>query len=231
MQAEAKLAAGPQVLVLAGGGDGARLKRDLEAAASGACAIISFGVAGGLAPGLAPGATLVARVIVDEEGERLHSDRSWSRTLASALGAPLVDLVGVDAPVVDPAAKRALHARTGAHAVDMESHIAARVAAALSLPFAAVRVVADPAERQLPHAALVAMGPDGAIAFGALTRSLLRNPRQIPDLVRTARDARAAFAALFRGRQLLAGILGFTDFGEFVLDRPAEDEIGGPLPV
>jgi hopanoid-associated phosphorylase len=231
LRAEAKLAAGPRVDVISGGGDGARLARELDAASAGASAIISFGVAGGLAPGLAPGTRLVARSIIVDGGAPVRADPVWSRALAAALGAPLVDLAGVDAPVAGSAAKRALYLRTGAQAVDMESHIAGRVAAARNIPFAALRVIADPAEGQLPHAALVAMRPDGAIAFGALIRSLLRDPRQIPGLVRTARDARAAFAELLRSREMLAVGFGFADLGELVLDVPAEDEFGRSLPI
>ncbi len=231
LRAEARLAAGPHVHVLSGGGDGIRLARDLDAAAVNASAIISFGVAGGLAPGLAPGAVLVARSILVEDGARFQADPAWSRALCVSLGAHLVDLAGVDKPVADSAGKRALHLRTGAHAVDMESHIAARIAHNRKIPFAAVRVVADPAERQLPHAALVAMRPDGAIAFGALIQSLLRDMGQVPQLIRTARDARAAFAALLRSRQLLAAGFGFMDLGELVLDVPAKDELGRPLTI
>jgi hopanoid-associated phosphorylase len=222
LKAEAKLAAGPRVHSLSGGGDGVRLARDLEAAAN-AGAVISFGVAGGLAPGLAPGTVLIARSIIVEDGAPIHADPDWSRALSAALGAPVVDLAGVDSPVADSADKRALHLRTGAHAVDMESHIAGRFAASRNIPFAALRVVADPAERHLPPAALVAMRPDGAIAFGALVRSLLRDMGQVPQLIRTARDARAAFAALLRCRQMLAVGFGFTDLGELMLDVPAED--------
>ncbi len=231
LKAEAKLAAGPQVHAMSGGGDGARLARDLDAASAQAGAIISFGVAGGLAPGLAPGSVLVARRVFVEDGAPICADPAWARALAAALGAPIVDFAGVDAPVADRAGKRALHLATGAHVVDMESHIAGRAAAARNIPFAALRVVADPAERQLPHAALVAMRPDGAIAFGALMRSLARDPSQIAALVRTARDARAAFSALLRGRQMLAAGFGFANFSELMLDMPAEDEFGRPLTV
>ena len=91
--------------------------------------------------------------------------------------------------------------------------------------------MADPADRQLPHAALVAMKPDGSIALCAIMGSILQDPRQVPRLLRIALDASAAFAALFRGRKLLAGTLGSSDFPEFLLDLPAEDVIGGPLPV
>jgi hypothetical protein len=195
-------------------------------------AIISFGVAGGLAPGLAPGSKLVARAIITEDGARYYSDPVWSKRLACALGgATIADIAGVDVPVAGVAERRALYNKTGAHAADTESHVAARVAAAYGLPFAAFRVVADPADRQLPHAALVAMKPDGSIALGAIAGSILRDPRQVPQLLRIALDARAAFAALFRGRKVIAGTLGFSDFHEFLLDLPAEDELGGPLQV
>jgi hopanoid-associated phosphorylase len=233
LRVEAKLAAGPRVLVMSGGGDGAALARALATtAADKASAIISFGVAGGLAPGLAPGSSLVARSIITESGERFDGDPAWSLRLSAALGgAPIVDMAGVDSPVVDHEAKRALHAKTGAYVADMESHIAARVAAAYRLPFAAFRVVSDPAERRLPHAALVGMQSDGTLALGAVARSLLRDPRQVPQLLRTALDASAAFGALFRGRQMLAGALGFTDFSELMLDLPVEEVIRGPLQI
>ncbi len=231
--AEARIAAGPHVAVVSSGGDRARLQAKLEKALrSEVSAIVSFGIAGGLAPGLNAGTPLVARAIVAEDGQYYESDRSWAQSLANALGGALiVDIAGVDAPVADPAQKRALHVATGAVAVDMESHIAARVAAAHNLPFAAFRVVADPAERQLPHAALVGLRDDGTLALGAVMRSLLREPRQVPHLIRTALDTRAAFVSLFSGRQMIAGGFGFGDFRELMLDVPCEDVLGRSLPV
>jgi adenosylhomocysteine nucleosidase len=209
------------------------LARRLEAALTNdASAIISFGVAGGLAPGLAPGTKLVARSVVAKDGARYYGDPVWSKRLSCALGgAAIADIAGVDLPVGGAAERLALHLKTGAHAADMESHIAARIAAAHKLPFAAFRVVADPADRQLPDAALVAIRADGSIALGAILGSLVRDPRQIPQLMRTANDARAAFVALFRCRKMLDGALSFTDFSKSLLDLPAEDVIGGPLPV
>jgi len=236
--AEARVAAGPQVSVISSGGDSARLHSKLEhAARSPISAVVSFGIAGGLAPGLNAGTPLVGRAIVSEDGQIFESDRSWTQGLAKALGgAPIVDFAGVDAPVSHPAQKRALHVATGAVAVDMESHIAARFAAAHNLPFAAFRVVADPAERHLPHAALVGLRQDGTLAIGAVLRSLLAQPRQVPHLIRTALDTRAAFESLFRGRQMIAGRLGIGDFGfgdfrESVLDVAREDILGGSLTV
>jgi hopanoid-associated phosphorylase len=220
-------------VTLSGCGDVLGLTRRVEAAAANdASAIISFGVAGGLAKDLAPGTKLVARSVIDANGARFDSDPVWSQRLAEALGgALLADIAGIDVPVARVAERRALHLKTGALAADTESHVAARVAASYGLPFAAFRVVADPAQRELPHAALVAIRPDGSLAFGAILRSLFKNPRQIRQLLRTANDARAAFVTLFRGRKMLTGRLGFCDFSEFLLDAPAEDVVGGPLPV
>lgn len=233
LKTEARIIAGPRVLPISCGGDSAGLARALEkAVAKNPSAIISFGVAGGLAPGLAPGSKLVARSIIAEDGARYHGDPVWSKRLSGLLGGVMIaDIAGVDAPLAGHEEKHALHLKTGAHAADMESHIAARIAAAYNLPFAAYRVVADPAHRRLPHAALVALKPDGSVAFGAIAQSLLRDPSQIPQLLRTAHDAQAAFLALFRSRKLLASALGFSEFRELVLDVPAEDVVGGTLQV
>jgi hypothetical protein len=123
-------------------------------------------------------------------------------------------IAGVPAPIAHPEAKRTLYIQTGAMAVDMESHIVAGVAAAHGLPMAAIRVITDPAARALPAAALAAMGPNGATDIPAMLRSVLRRPREVPALLRTALDARAARATLLRGRQLLGPSLGLPEFQE-----------------
>jgi hypothetical protein len=144
LKMEARLIAGPRVRTVSGGGDVVRALA--VAVANKSSAIINFGVAGGLKPGLAPGSKLVARSVITEDGARYHGDPVWSQRLSLVLGgATIADIVGIDAPVVGHADKHALHIKTGAHAADMESHIAARIAAAHKLPFAAFRVVADPA--------------------------------------------------------------------------------------
>ena len=44
--------------------------------------------------------------------------------------------------------------KTGAFAADMESHVVARIANERQLPFAVLRVIADPANQRLPPAAI-----------------------------------------------------------------------------
>jgi adenosylhomocysteine nucleosidase len=216
---EARIAAGPGVHAIAGGGRPttliAALQREL---ARGMRAVISFGIAGGLDENLASGTWLVARTIVTTTG-RWPCDAAWVRVLAERLpGAWSADLAGVDAPVTEPAAKRVLHRATGAAAVDTESHIVAAFAALHGLPLAAFRVIADSARRGLPPVASVALAPDGKIRSGAVLGSLARTPSQLPSLLRTAIDARTAFRALSRGRRLLGVGLGYPDLTELLLD-------------
>ena len=206
---EARIAAGPGVRGAIGGGDARRLSLVLEReVADGARAIISFGIAGGLIPDVVAGTWLVGRGVATEAGYR-RCDDAWTRSLIARLpNARLADLAGSDVPVADADAKRALHLATAAVAVDTESHIAAAIAAAHRLPFAAFRVIADGANRNLPAAALIALGPEGRVDVAAVLRSLARTPTQLPLLARTAIDARAAFSALLRGRRRLGPLLG-----------------------
>lgn len=230
LAAEARIAAGPGIRTLAGGGHAKRLEANLKVAvAQGGRSILSFGIAGGLAPKLRPGTWLIARSVIDGTS-RIATDADWSARLAKLIpGAEIVDVMGVDTPIGNPAQKRATHETTGAGIADMESHIAARVAVAHQLPFAVCRVVADPAERSLPPAALVGMRIDGSIDAAAVLYSLLRKPRQLPALLRLARDTQKAFRALFSGREVLGPSFGGADFGEFVLDVARKDELGRAL--
>jgi hopanoid-associated phosphorylase len=205
---EAQVAAGPGVSVLCGAAQ--RYVDKLEAAvAAGGSGIISIGVAGGLAPGMAPGDWVVASGVVTD-GVRIPTDSPWSQKLLSALPKAVhADISGVDAPVLAEADKRELHQTHGTLACDMESHIAARIAACHRVPFAACRVIIDPAERTLPPAALVGMRSDGRPDVFAVIRSLCQEPRQMFALLRVVADLRAARAALSDGRRRLGGNLSF----------------------
>ncbi len=207
------MAAGPGIKVLCGSAQG--YVDQLEAIiAQGGNGIISIGIAGGLAPGLAPGDWVIASGVV-ADGVRYPTDSRWSRSLLRALpAASYAEISGVNAPVVSSEDKRAMYESTRTVAVDMESHIAAKVAATHGVPFAACRVIIDPAERTLPPAALVGMRADGTPDAWAVLRSLLRQPGQLPALLRVVADTRAARNALFRGRRQLGDDLSFPGLEE-----------------
>jgi adenosylhomocysteine nucleosidase len=199
---EAKIAAGPSVETICSGGVPARLRTMLEERPDPACrAVVSFGVAGGLDPALRPGDIVLATKVVTEDGE-WAADEALNETLASAfnvdnrLRAIRAPLAGVDLALVCKTSKRNTWENSGAAAVDMESHIAAEYAARHKLPFAAIRVVCDPAHRGLPDLVATALKPDGSISLPGVFGSLARRPGQIMDLIRLGRDASIAFRSL-----------------------------------
>jgi hypothetical protein len=122
-------------------------------------------------------------------------------------------VLGIDAPVTEPKDKLRLFHQTGAAIVDMESHIAASIATSHGLPFAVLRVVADPARQRIPQAALRGMRPDGSLDALAVLRALWRRPGEIASMPSVARNAWIARNALARASHGLGRGLGLPDLG------------------
>jgi len=99
--------------------------------------------------------------------------------------------------------KAALAARYRALAVDLESGPTAKVAAAAGIPFVAIRAIADPAWRGLPEAALLPLDGEGRPRLSAVFASIAKRPGQIPGLIATAFDTRAALRSLLRACRVL----------------------------
>lgn len=206
MAFEAALAAGPGVAAVCGPGP-ARLEAMLAARlgmdAAGWGGVFSFGVACALDPGLAPGTCVLATGVRTADGF-LRADPGWLRALAQRLPAAVSGaLAGLDAPLLAAADKAALWHASGACAADMESHAAARAARRHGLPFAACRVVLDPARRNVPACALAGLEADGGTALVPLLRALAGAPRQLGPLCVLACDAWRAHRALARVRTRL----------------------------
>lgn len=210
---EARLAEGPGVETLQAGGDPARLRARLaRREGSQQDAVLSFGLAGGLDPGLRPGDVVVASAVAAER--RFGASSVLAQRFADRLSMPggrrviVADLSGVEAPVLTREAKSALLRATGAAAVDMESQVAAAFAERHGLPFGAIRVVCDPAERALPAFVAHALKPNGDPDLRAVLAALLRREVSPGALVRLARDSGAAFRSLRRAGPLLGLALG-----------------------
>jgi adenosylhomocysteine nucleosidase len=208
MAKEMRLAGGPGLIAVAGGGDPVRLRRILSERDAAACrAVLSFGIAGGLDPDLAPGDAIVATGII-AGGERYPAHPALADWLSAALAnggvrVRLAEIAGSDAPVLDVAAKADMRRTTGAAAVDMESHIAAAFAARSGLMFAAVRIICDPAARSLPPLVANVLRPDGGVDHRLILANLLRRPRELAALSRLAGEARTSFRVLGRCGDLL----------------------------
>jgi nucleoside phosphorylase len=239
LKREAKWLATDGVEAIPGGGDEAALEAALESRAAGARAILSVGFAGGLAPRLEAGEWVVGMIAptgierrewsvgagatrreptrIGEArpapGQQSEANRRWIDALSRILGGVVVGRIhGSPAIVATVAEKHALHLSSRAVACDMESHVAARVAARHGLPFAVTRVISDAADRPLPPAVQVAMAAGGGLAIGAILWSIVKRPWQVPALIRTARDAWRAGRSLKVGwRRLAAAGFGLND--------------------
>jgi adenosylhomocysteine nucleosidase len=159
---------------------------------NGVNALVSFGVAGGLDPAQRPGALVVPQEVLTD-GHRLSTDPDLCRRLG---GAAELLILGADRVVASAAAKIALFRTTRAVAVDLESGAVALVASRHRIPFAVLRAICDPAERDLPPAALIAPDRHGGIALARIIGSVFTQPKQLPSLPALAADAMAARRAL-----------------------------------
>jgi hopanoid-associated phosphorylase len=211
---EARIARRAGAVPVIGGGDAALLARRLEEAiAKGANGIVSFGIAGALAPLLKAGDIVVATHVVFEV-ERYATDTRWSAAIRAKLpNAKPVILAGSGEIVSHTGAKKRLFGASGAHGVDMESHIAARIAKSHGIPFVAIRAISDAAHRALPSAALVPLKPNGRVRLSRILVSVAREPLQIGELMTTGRDAGRAFASLLGCLDALGPGLGCPYLG------------------
>ena len=170
----------------------------------GCTVLVSWGVAGGLDPALDPGTLVVPDEVVDETGRSWPLDRRLvppaagriSARTAIATGAERIRLLGVERMVLRGEEKAAYLARRGAVAMDMESHHVARAADAGGCRAIAIRAIADPARRDLPPLAAMALDEAGRPQIPIVLLGLLRRPGQIGRLLAAWRDTRHALAAL-----------------------------------
>jgi hopanoid-associated phosphorylase len=172
--------------------------------AGGCRVLLSWGVAGGLDPTLVPGDLVIPAAVVAEDGGNWPVAPDLRAAVTAGVPSPRrgegrgggPNLLGFERMVLSTAEKAALFERSGAVAIDMESHRVALVAAAAGLPVLAVRAIADPAGRALPALAARALGADGRPRIGPVVAGLLRRPGDLAALPRVRRDTAAALAAL-----------------------------------
>ncbi|HWB49941.1 MAG TPA: hopanoid-associated phosphorylase [Stellaceae bacterium] len=209
LAAEARIARRAGLDAVIGGGDRQRTVRVVEEAAPSAECLVSFGIAGGLKPGLRAGDIVLSTEVVDDDRRWLSSDSLRLRIseMVAEIGAIEGPVLGTHMALATRRDKRQAWRATGAVAVDMESVVVARAAAALGIPFVVLRAIADPAARELPPAALVPLADDGTPALGQVLASVLRRPRQLPNLLTVALEARQALQALVAPARALNRVL------------------------
>jgi adenosylhomocysteine nucleosidase len=168
-------------------------------AAEGAVALLSIGIAGGLDAALRPGDVVLPDIIIGAPAGPRTACVEWHAAVMQEMPkAAIGALLAAQQPVRTVAEKAALRAASGALAIDMESGAVAEAADEAELPFLALRIIADPADRAIPQAALHGIAPDGSRRPWAVLRELIMHPADLPPLIRLARDSDAALRQLRR---------------------------------
>ena len=168
LSAEARIARRFFPRVEAGGGTASGAEAAaLRLIGVGATGLISFGLAGGLDPMLYPGAVIVPEAVVTQ-GRVLATDPGLNEWLGEGTAHTIL---GADRIAATAAAKQHLFIATGCAAIDLESGPVAVAAESHGLPFAVLRAICDPSERDLPPAALCALTDSGAIGLLQIGRA------------------------------------------------------------
>ena len=150
--------------------------------------VISAGFAGGLKTGIERGHIVMADTILGESGERLAIDLKLDRTAQVSLH--IGPLLTVDRIVRTSADKRALHERTGAIAVDMESLAVAEVCRTFTTPFLAIRIVSDSVNDQLPREIdSLVRKKSAAGRMGIALAAFAKRPSVVKDLLKLKENA------------------------------------------
>ncbi|HEY3908892.1 MAG TPA: hypothetical protein VGM07_03275 [Stellaceae bacterium] len=209
LAAEAKIARAAGFSVVVGAGHRGRTAALVENAVRRANCLVSFGIAGALAPHLRAGDVVISTEVVAGD-LRWRAEEPFRRRvaeLARGIGALDGPVLGATAILATSAEKRRAWSETGALAVDLESDVVARIAAAAGIPFVVVRTIADSALRELPPAALIPLSEDGTPKLAQVLGSVLRRPRQFAALVGLARETRTALSALAGPARALYGLV------------------------
>lgn len=190
-------------LAVSGVGPHNALRATERLLACGVTGIANWGVAGALDSSLVPGDVLVPeRIRCASDATGFTPDPDACARLIHACGDRLRLGRGVlwsaPTPIATQADKRALRAASGALAVDMEAASIAAVAHRAGIPFVALKVICDPATREVP--ARVAQALDaaaGGVSLRMLAAIALGGPatwRSVRDLARDFASARRVLA-------------------------------------
>jgi len=152
-------------------------------------AVLSWGVAGGLSAAARPGDLFVAATAIGADGRRHESDGGFAGSIATTLGVHTARSGAIFSsiePLCDADSKARAQYDSSAALVDLESASIAATCVAHGAHFAAIRAVVDPADFNLPSAALLGLNADGRTRALPVLRRLLERPQEIIPLLRLA---------------------------------------------
>jgi len=186
--------------------------------AKGATRLISWGCAAALSTSLKPGDLILADKLIDDGNVEVAANADWHSYTKNILATGMVVHTGRLAEsksiVSSSKDKKQMHSITGAVALDMESIAIARVARQQTLPFLAIRVIADPVNMDLPLAINYSLNDRGEIMLGRLLSFLVLHPAELPRLIKLVLNFNAAKKTLKSIAKHLETLTDFSDSNE-----------------
>lgn len=160
--------------------------------------IVSFGIAGGMDPKLKSGSVLLPKAVVTDDGAVFQTDDTWRRSVAKnwPVAREQSRQLGVNKVIKSIDEKMQLFQATGAHALDMESHVIAAYAKKRGIPFLILRSIADSAKDTVPEIALAGMNKNGRATALSLLRKLIQRPSSLTQVAKLAYTSNTAMRAL-----------------------------------
>ncbi len=184
------------LIAYAGAGPANARKASELLIAKGAGQLISWGCAAALVPELRPGDCLLPESLLTEDQQVLNSDLNWITQVRHNLSADIPIKSGKLAEscsiISKSEDKQAIHLKTNAVALDMESCAIARSAKQANICCLVIRTIADPATMDLPEAVSHALNCEGEIVLTRLLPYILLHPFEIPGLIRLGLHFNAA---------------------------------------
>lgn len=174
-------------------------RRSEELVAAGATHLLSFGLAGALEDHLRPGDLILPEQVMSAEDEVWAVDGAWRELAAERMReAAGGAILGLDRAARTAAQKLFIRGIFDAAAVDMESHILARCAAAHDLPLLVIRAISDDRRSLIPRAAMAGVGPNGEDRILNVLASLAHRPNEIGALAKLGFSSGKGFRTLGR---------------------------------
>ena len=156
--------------------------------------LIVCGFGGGLTEQITPGSLIVAERVLDATGENAETPKICrpDRAMLERAQGPRGDLVTVGKVLTTPGEKQALHARTQAQMVDMETAGAVAVAEQAGVPWLSVRAATDSVDEPLPFDFNALADAEGNVDRGRVVMAALTHPWKIPALIRLGKNSALA---------------------------------------
>jgi adenosylhomocysteine nucleosidase len=172
-----------------------------------ASALLSWGSAGALHSKLSPGNLLLPKIVIYPQKGIFSTDDGWHNRLLTRLANRLevfTDPLAQSLSALKSREEKLYFVKQNqALAVDMESASVAKAAVKASLPFMAIRAIADPLEQNIPASVLRAIDESGRFRPFHLLGSLARRPADFLILNQLRRNFIAARTTLTTVAQLV----------------------------